>query len=455
MTFTNIISAIGNTSSVYPLILRDCGVEIPSKVYLTYQENKDNKNVAFLATRERIIDEYLTSAVWLGGIPLVESLINKFVIKKKGLNPDVNLKLFKESDCQGLDYNVKTFSEKLKNGEIKGELAGKIEKSIEDLKKVKGSKGLYEKLLSAKFAASTVIPVALMGFVIPKMVFGLTAKTKAAQKKRAEKNQISGSTPSNAVPFTALNRDVFSSMSLKKSSPVTFGGNMASAVANFTTYQKMAAIDGGYAAGRIITSRKKNEAVDLGFKMLGMMFLNYVAPKYIEKILDSAANKALNIDVKLDPLMLADKEFLNQIADRTLELPKSCDGKELLRFIDENPDSLFTKYAAKFEKVKLLYENPKVKKNGIRDPKAYVDIKELANFKKSIEEFACKARASAGATTLDAVQKFAKKAKFVKSLNILTNVGLSSFLLAYCLPKVQYVFREWYTGSKLEPGIID
>ena len=44
MSFTNIISAIGNTSSVYPLILRDCGVEIPSKVYLTYQENKEDKN---------------------------------------------------------------------------------------------------------------------------------------------------------------------------------------------------------------------------------------------------------------------------------------------------------------------------------------------------------------------------------------------------------------------------
>lgn len=457
MTLTNIISAIGNTSSVYPLILRDCGVEIPSKVYLTYQENKDDKNVAFLATRERIIDEYATSAVWLGGIPLVERLVNKFVIKRKGFAPDVNLKLFKESDCQGLEYNTKAFSERIKNGEITGNMAKKIEQSIEDLKKVKGNKALYEKLLSAKFAAATVIPIAFMGFIIPKMVFGLTAKTKAAQKERDQKKQLNNGKPiSNTnLQFGALNKDVFSSMSLRKSSSVAFGGNMASSIANFTTYQKMAAIDGGYAVGRVVTSRKKNEAVDLGFKMLGMMFLNYVAPKYIEKILDSAANKALNLDVKLDPIMLADKEFLQQIADKSLSLPKSNEGKDLLKFIDESPDALFTKYAAKFEKVKLLYENPKIKKNGIRDPKAYVDIKELAKFKKSIEEFAQMARASAGTSTLDAVQRFAKKAKFVKSLNILTNVGLSSFLLAYCLPKVQYVFREWYTGSKLEPGIVD
>ena len=90
MTITNIISAIGNTSSVYPLILRDCGVEIPSKVYLTYKEFKDDKDVAFLVTRERFLDEYATSAVWLGGIPLVERLVNKFLNEKKGYNQNVN-----------------------------------------------------------------------------------------------------------------------------------------------------------------------------------------------------------------------------------------------------------------------------------------------------------------------------------------------------------------------------
>ena len=97
---------------------------------------------------------------------------------------------------------------------------------------------------------------------------------------------------------------------MKNSKNPAFTGNFSSTVANFTTYEKMAAIDGGYAIGRVATSRKKNEAVDIGFKMLGMMFLNFVAPKYIEKILDSAANKALNLDVKLDPLMLEDKELL-------------------------------------------------------------------------------------------------------------------------------------------------
>lgn len=51
--------------------------------------------------------------------------------------------------------------------------------------------------------------------------------------------------------------------------------------------------------------------------------------------------------------------------------------------MDNNPNSLFVKYAQKFKKVKML-------ENGVRDPRAYVDVKSLANFKKDIEDFAQK-----------------------------------------------------------------
>lgn len=428
MSITNIISAIGNNSSIYPLIFRDCGIEAPSKVYLTYQENKNDKDVAFLATRERLIDEYATSAVWLGGIPLVEKLVNKFIIEKKGFNPNVNLKLFQNSDCQGIDYNIKKFEDKVSK-EI-----------IDDLKKVRDNKGIYEKLLSTKFLAATAIPIAIMGFILPKMIFALTAKTKAAKaNQNSQEKQLPLTQPTSFT--SSIKSDVFDKMSLKNKKQTSFTGNFSSTVANFTTYQKMATIDGGYAVGRVATSRKKNEAVDIAFKMSGMMFLNFVMPKYIEKFLDWTTGKALDLNVKLDPLMLEDKEFLNEIKTG-LNIPKGTSGKALLDFIDENPTSVFTKYAAKFEKVKLL-------PNGIRDPRAYVDIEELKKFKNSIEEFAKKAIQSSD------IEQFAQKAKVVKSVNILTNVGLSSFLLAYCLPKVQYAFREWFTGSKLEPGIVD
>ena len=198
----------------------------------------------------------------------------------------------------------------------------------------------------------------------------------------------------------------------------------------------MAVTDGGYAIGRISTARNKNETIDLSFKMAGMMLLNYVAPKWIEKLLNKITG------VELDPKILADKEFLSQIQNNTLQLPKSDNAKDLLEFVDntKNSKTLFVKYANEFEKIKML-------DNGIRDPREYVNIKNLAKFRNDIEKFAQKA------TTQKNIKSFIKKAKIAKSANIISNVTISSFLLAYALPKAQFAFRKLVTGSDLEPGL--
>ena len=48
MSLVNIISAIGNNSSIYPLIVRDCAIENPAKIAMTYNQNlKDSKQMAY------------------------------------------------------------------------------------------------------------------------------------------------------------------------------------------------------------------------------------------------------------------------------------------------------------------------------------------------------------------------------------------------------------------------
>ncbi len=412
MTITNIISAIGNNSSVYPLIVRDCGIEVPTKIILTYDQNKkESKGIAYLAARERFLDEYATSAVWLGGIPLVGWICDKY-IKTRGLNPKVNLKLFKEEEgIQGIDYNIKKFKDIAPD-------------AVKDLLKAKENKKLYEKLLAGKFVASTTIPILFMGFILPKLIFASSArKIENLRKKEAEKKKTS--------PVSFLQKDRF-----YKSKDVNFTGYWIPRAANFSAQDKMAVTDGGYAIGRVATARNKNERYDLSFKMAGMMFLNFVAPKWIEKGLNKLTG------VELDPVMLADKEFSKQIKEGTLKLPSAASAEELLKFIDntENKDTLFIKYAKKFDKIKML-------DNGVRDPREYVDIKKLGKFRNDIEEFAKKALKT------NDFNGYLKQARIAKSANILTNVALSSFLLAYVLPKAQFAFRKLITGSDLEPGL--
>lgn len=413
MTISNIISAIGNNSSVYPLIVRDCGIEVPTKIALTYNQNKkESKGIAYLAARERFLDEYATSAVWLGGIPFVGWIANKY-IKARGLNPDVNLKLFKEEQgIQGIDYNIKKFKDLAPD-------------AVKDLVKAKENKKLFEKLLAGKFIASTTIPILFMGFILPKLIFASSAKKiKNLREKEAQKIKNNGQ-----VSFLQIDR-------FYKSKDVNFTGSWITKAANFSAQDKMAVTDGGYAVGRVATARNKNERYDLSFKMAGMMFLNFVAPKWIEKGLNKITG------ISLDPVMLADKDFMTQIKEGKIQLPKSDSAKDLLDFVDnvQNKDTYFIKYAKKFEKIKML-------ENGIRDPREYVDLKKLGNFRNDIELFSQKLLKS------ENVDSYIKKAKFAKSANILTNVALSSFLLAYVLPKAQFAFRKLVTGSDLEPGL--
>lgn len=408
MIVTNIISAIGNNSSIYPLLVRDCCIEAPSKILIARKENlKESKEIANDATREKIIDEYATSGIWLGGIPMVEYFSDKF-ISKKGYNPIVNLNLFKaeknKEAYQGIEYNINKF----KNIQAKD-----VQDAVQDLIKVKNNKGSFEKLLTKKFCAATIIPTIIMGFVLPKLNFALTKmiREKKAPQKAESKKEIS------------------------------FTGSFTSQIANLRTVDKMAISDGGLTVGRVTTSRNKDEAWANAFRMIGSMILNFVTPIYIAKGLDKLANKLFNINVNLDPKILADNEFINTIKNSKVELPKSNTEKDLIDFIDNKPQALFSRFAQKTGKVSYL-------KSGYRDPRKFVDIKDLGKFRNEFENFIAKAKQSKN------IENFARKAKFVKSANILVNVGISSFLLAGVLPAATYKFIKLTTGSYSDPGLV-
>lgn len=430
MTITNIISAIGNNSSIYPLLVRDCCIEAPSKILIARRENsKESQIKANDATREKIIDEYATSAIWLGGIPAVEKLADKY-ISKKGYNPNVNIKLFGEgkkegsSLVQGIEYNIKKFSQYSNKD---------VQEAVADLIKVRDNKAVYEKFLTKKFAAATIIPTLIMGFVLPKLNFALTRKVKENRN-----TQLPLNVPTKS--FTSLNRTRFSDFYEKQNKDIAFTGGLTSTIASLRTVDKMAISDGGLTVGRVSTSRNKEEGYANAFRMIGSMILNFVTPVYIAKGLDKLANKLFKINVNIDPLILDNEEFISAIKENKIELPKSNSPKDLMDFIDSKPNSLFSKFAQKMKKVSYL-------KSGIRDPRKFVDMNDLSDFKTEFESFIDSARASKN------IEKFAKKAKYVKCANILANVGISSFLLAGVLPAATYKFIKLTTGSYSDPGL--
>ena len=394
MSLVNIISAIGNNSSICPLFVRDCMIENPIKVRLTYKQNRqDSMQMAINATRERAIDEYGTSAVWLGGIPVMNKVCD-LIIKKAGYNPDISPDLFNETGKQGLEYNITKFKE-LAPEEVK------------DLRKVLANKSKYQKILAGKFIASTAIPIAIMGFILPKINFKITEKIRAKQPQK--ENNTS-----------------------QKNSNIAFKG-ISSVLSNMSTVNKMAITDCGLTVGRVKTGRNRNEKIEMGFKMLGSMFLNYVAPIWIAFGFDKLTSKVFNTNVKLDPKILNETKNLT----KDFEIPKD----NIIDFLDKKPNAEFSKLCEKYCGIKYL-------RSGIRDPRVFVDEKKLNNFKKEIEKYIKDVKTSSNPN------KYAKKALAVKSANILANVCLSSFLLAVVLPKVTFILREKFFGKKPEPGLL-
>lgn len=404
MSLVNIISAIGNNSSIYPLLIRDCGIENPIKIGLTYKQNlKDSKEMANDALRERTIDEYVCSAIWLGGIPVMDKICD-WGIKKLGYDPKVDMNLLKESNKQGLAKNIENFKEFAR-------------KETESLKKVLNNKKIYEKLQAGKFVLSTAIPVFLMGYCLPKTNFALTDRLRKKQAIKENENVIN--------------------LKNQYNQNISFKGTFVSSLANMSTVNKMAVTDGGLTVGRVSTGRNFNEKLELGFKMLGMMFLNFVAPACIAKLFDGISNKLFNTNVNLDPKLLNNKEFLASIKNNTLKLPK----EDIIEFLDKQPEELFSKLTEKFCGVSRL-------KNGVRDPRRFVNEKCIKEFQNEIEKFAKQAKESGN------VDKFAQKALRVKSANIIANITISSILLAICLPKLTFYLRKLITGSDAEPGLI-
>lgn len=428
MTITNIISAIGNNSSIYPLLVRDCFIEAPSKILIARKENmKESKEVANDATRERFIDEYVTSAIWLGGIPATEAIMDKF-ITKKGYNPNVNLNLFKADKArskkfQGIEYNIKKF----------GTMTQKdVQEAVADLLKVKNNKSGFEKLLTKKFAAATIIPTVIMGFILPPLNFALTKKLRERRSKNTQQ-------PTKTIQ---LQRTTMQQFTGQKGDKVSFTGSLTSTIANLRTVDKMAISDGGLTVGRVSTSRNKEEGYMNAFRMIGSIILNFVTPAYIAKGLDKLANKLFKVNVNLDPLILGNEKLIKAIQTGSVEIPKSGNAKVLFDFIDSKPDSFFAKSAEKMGKLTYL-------ESRIRDPRRFVDLKDLRKFRNEFQTFVNSAANSGN------VEKFAKKAKRVKCFNILANIGISSFLLAVALPKAQYLFNKAVTGSYLDPGLAE
>lgn len=451
---TKIFSALGNNSSLTPIIVKD-GFDISGRTAMAYnQGQKAGKQYAVHDAREMLLEETVTSSVWLGGIPALKLLFNKFITNKaynfkklekygKDALANLDLKLLDKNSPQALKL------ENIKDKALKVE----VEKILKD-------KSKYKKFFASKATVATIIPLALIGFVLPKINYALTGKIVKEEKAKAQKKAFKNL--QNQQVNIAQKHQTFSAfMGNYNKQEVAFGslGELGELTAKvfMNPVSNMAILDAGISSGRLATSRNKFEAIEKGIKEAGIITFMYLGGPHIAKGLEWVSNKLFKTPISLDSKILENKEFLKDITSATkdkqfqaqmIKFAEVQNEKNIINFIDEELKANGGKI--KNHTLKAAQELDMIDiVDGARNPLKHIDTEKLTTLNTQIKDFIKKASQSGN------VEKFVKKSKYLKRSMIVANIALCSTALAYVLPKIQYWFREKYTNSSAAPGLKD
>ncbi|MCQ2958473.1 MAG: hypothetical protein MJ180_06215 [Candidatus Gastranaerophilales bacterium] len=449
MTIVNaIFSTLGNNSSLWTIATKD-GIETVGRTAMAYKEgSKTSKKFGKLEAREKLIEANATSLIWLGGIPALKVLFDRLYTNKK-----YNFSQLKD---YGKDALAKTDIRLLEENSPQALKLENIKDTnlIPEVKKILNDKKSFKATFIKRSVISTLIPIALVGYILPKTVYAFTHKMIGIQKRKelkkayhnqqANKGNIINSKPAFATFMGKANR-----------TNLSFHGKLESLSKYFTHPDKnMMMVDGGIWAGRAGSSRNFLEACERTINELGYIFLLYCGGKYVAKGLEALTKKLGKVPTALDAKILQNKEF----TDNLVKIAKDSDlSKKAVEFVENNENAIIdlidkdlAKNGGKFSNLTLQAAQQTgiidvVK--GARNPLKYIETKDISLLNKNLKEFIEALKNSANP------EKLINKAKNMKRASILANVAICSFALAYLLPKAQYTFRHMVSDHTIAPGL--
>jgi len=443
-----IFSALSNNSSLWSIATKD-SIETVGRTAMAYKEgSKTSEKFGKLEAREKFIEAAATSIVWLGGIPVLKLLFDQFYTNKK-----YN---FKDVDGYGRNALAKTDIRLLNQSSPQALKLSNIKDKalIPQVKKILDNPQAFKNNFVKRAALTTLIPIALVGYILPKTVYAFTHKMIARQKKQelqhaynnqqANKDVLINSTPAFATFMGKANRNNLS-----------FHGCLEKVSKYFTQPNtNMVMVDGGILVGRAGSSRNFLEACERTIYELGYIFFLYCGGKYVAKGLEALTKKLGGVPTSLDAKLLQNKEFTDNLVKisknkkltaKAMEFAKNNE-KSIISLIDKD----LLKHGGRFSNLTLQA----AQKTGLIDvvkgqknPFKYIETKDVATLNKQLSEFI-----KALSNSKDA-KAFVQKAKLLKRGSVAANIAICSALLAYGLPKMQYLFRSAVSKNTVAPGL--
>lgn len=424
---TKIISTLGNEESLIPIMIKD-GVDSTSLTLKSFKEGGPVEGM------DRAIDEYGTQAIWIGGIPFYKKLIDFTAYKIAKINPTVDPRVI--ADKEYSKWAVDNAN-------------GIINKSGESVKTalnncLKDGGTLAKNLYKGKIIAATALTL-ITYFALTKSKQKKTKDTVIDEFNKSEENK---NTNKKTIELNINTPEVFKDFEkISGNKVISFGGmvkNLSDAIM-FNPVHNMKIIDAGITTERLACSRNKTEFCEHAIKEGSFLFFIYKFGSIIDKAIKKASNNILNkpIDLKIDVLMdekLQEALTSGKIINDVSKLPnKSAALTDKLNFLVNNPDNIIVQAAKKSGIVQTVKDSSG---KSFIDTSKFIDVAEIEALGESLLNIDKKYKISN-----ESVTKFLNKTKMLKVGSVLTNIGISCFILGYVIPKAVYKYRELKTGT--------
>ncbi len=435
---TKFISKMGdNSGSRVPLLVKDttCNFLI-SSIYAKKGGEADGK--------ERLIEEFGTEAVWIGGIPLIRWIIDKTAYKFAGIDPNFDVRKFSTKNADNINLMKKC-----------------VQNSPEQLKqldKLAKNKKLALGLYIGKFIASTALTL----FALRKIT---DFKQKTTQKKLEEeilknnnkKDLVSSNVQADVQKsgnFTNFKKNqvhhgeqdlILNTTQGKKPSFKGFSDIAQKFIFNPVANNSL--LDIGLSAQRMEQARKGEHAEVFLKEGLTIAFY-YPLAKPIQSGMEKAFNHLFKKPVKLDFKIISDENLKENIKNGKLadsvKKFSMLDDKQLTEQLFKSQDDVIVELLKKTGVLSTY------KKTNELSALQKFDFDEIRGTVKNIDDFVKKAKAAP-----EGLDKFISKAKTCKCGSIFAGLAITIGVIGILQPLSVFALRKLKGGTNENPAIVE
>lgn len=443
-----ILPKMDNDTSRVPLLLKDS----MDNVGRTVMEYKRGGKDSHLAGQERAREEWATTVIWIFMRQALEKfMLNPLMKRVGGLDPDVDIKLLlhKVNPHQAVPQHI------LKN------------------------RSAYLAWAVGKFLIGTMVPVGLIGGVLPKVNQGITRQKKAAEVKAATFSQPTFQKTSPLLTHTPQTTQtsygwytpnpwgVPTPMS-NAAQPMRFGFLPDAALSHAATFITNpfwgnVAIDLGISGGRIINARNPIDRMEYAGRELSIIAFLYWAGTAVKNQIRGIVDNHFDISTHLNYDTLSwlhtEKNALTSAAwKRDMALIEEL--KKGLKPDVSTPtwQGLFNKLASNLNGQTGQFKNKALAlahKQGaietvLRNGKHVVDDRKLLDLGRVIE--AAELLKPNALKNTQTFEKYLAKSRFWKHWAMAAGYIVSTSCTAILTPWALHQITKWRTGSTDFPG---